>query len=129
MHNSNHSSSDYLVDSMAGGLVAIAIVLLVILIYLLVRAINLIVRVLAKYPQVRTLWVLLSLALGLSILTGLAQGQSTLQEVLATLAGVCWAALLCACRFVEVYYDTLFQPEKASTVQQVLHQPWWSNTP
>lgn len=112
-------------DELAGGIVEIAIVVLVILIYLAIRAINLIVRVLAKYPHVKTLWILLACALGLSVVAIALQGQGILQQGIATLAGLCWAALLCACKFVEVYYDTLFQQPRIGTVHQVLHQPWW----
>jgi hypothetical protein len=113
----------------AGGVVAIAIVILVIAIYLAVKAINLIVRVLAKYPHVKVLWWLLASAVVFTALSGATVRWPTLQGLCGMVAALSWIALLIACKVVEIRYDQLFLQGNVNTIHQVLHQPWWQMTP
>ena len=116
-------------DQMAILVGQIAAVCLVIAIYLAFKAVNLIVRVLVKYPHEKILWWLLGGALGFSTLAGAAFRWPTIAAVMGALATFCWVALLMASMVVEERRNQLFHREHVNTIHQALKEPWWQWQP
>src|SRR5260221_13092917 len=107
-----------------------AIVLLALAFYLLVKAINLVVRVLMRYPRTMVLWVLLILCVGtwgVAAYAVTSAPTSELPQIAIGAAGILTVTLLVTARTVEVAHDDLFQPERprGTLILNVLKRPWW----
>lgn len=118
---SRHSYRGDFAEGLGGGVVLIAIVLLVLALYLTIKAINLVVRVLGKYPDNKALWIALGCVGCFGLLAAITQGE----PVALTLCGLSVVALLIIARIVEVYYDNTFQRERGPLVAEVLRRSWW----
>jgi hypothetical protein len=107
--------------------------------YLVVRAVNLLMRVLARHPRQRALWIALGTCVGmwgLTALTGVLAATPAaagwllgIGAVSLILAVLSTAGLLVTARIVELHYDQLLQRQrtKETLIQDVLMQPWWSS--
>jgi len=125
------SSDNELFSGIANGIVVLIIVCLIIAIFLLYKAINLVIRVFTKYPQVKALWIVLALTIGFPLLAVVlpqvlpaTADTQTIEEIATGLAAISAGALLVICRVVEVYYDEVFIKEPEPLVTQMLHRPW-----
>jgi hypothetical protein len=118
-------------ETLAASLLLIAVVVLVLLIWLGFKALNLLIRVVKKYPTNRWLWGSLLVCL-LSWLGAclLAVSHIGTQESLYAV-GIAWALLatgflLCVARVVELAGDQLLQIPPDTFVNTVLRTPWWN---
>ena len=109
--------------------ITIVIVVMVIVFYYLVRAFCLIIRTLAHYPEVKSLWWLLGGWLAFGGLSGATYQWPTVAGIFGALSGLCWIVLLLECMYVEERHNRLFHREHVNTIHQVLHEPWWQWTP
>jgi hypothetical protein len=129
MSRHRHSDND-LADGMAGGMAVIAIAVIILAIYLTVKAINLVVRVLSKYPVSRCpgckiVWICLGCVFVCGFLAAVTDGES----VAVVLCGFSVAILLITSRLVELYYDGNFQQDRGPLLTQVLRgSSWWEGT-
>src|SRR5262245_49880281 len=97
---------------------------LAIVCFIAVKSIELLVRVLAKYPHCKALWAALAVF-------GLATLLTPLYPTLLPLWALSFLALLATAKTAEVYYDQLLQTPvtKEELLDNVLHKPWWQLNP
>ncbi len=129
--SSNSSSGDSGAAALVLLFVVIIIVMLLIMMYLTVKATNLIVRVFARYPHTKALYVALFPCLAVWIVALLAAPQAWVDDqtrvVLFALASGGTAVLLIVCKITELAHDRLFQRERSggALIEDVLDRPWW----
>lgn len=127
---SRYFSTDAYADQLGGGILAIAVFLLVVGIWLLVQAFNLVLRVLVRYRQERILWIMLVATTLAWIIAALAAGLRANTSIVggcAVLAAISTGVFLLVCRIIELLHDERFQeePRRGLMLEKVLARPWW----
>lgn len=126
-------ASDALAEEAVGGLLLLAVVLLLLVAYGLVRGVSLVVRVLRQHPHHHGLHIALASCLGSWGLAGLAAALTSVASnprlliILTVMAGIATVALLITAKLVDLDGQDLFQRErtKETLLEDVLHRPWW----
>lgn len=130
MSSYRSSRSDQLGEAALGGLIGLVVVLLIVGVSLVVKALIRTVRTFAAHPENPALWISLGICLGLWCLAGIAgvlAPESSIMSAFVALALLATGAVLLTARIVELYYDDLFQRERAkdTLVRDVLSRRWW----
>ena len=107
-------------EAFGGASLAFLVAILVIAIYLVIKAIDLIVRVFAKYPKNKALWI----AFGIFVLCCFLAGSMKGNAAFLILTGMSFLILVLTARIVELYYSDIFQ-EQTTVVESVLRKPWF----
>jgi hypothetical protein len=116
-------------DEFGKGIAALFVVALIIGAFLTAKAVELVLRVMVKYPQHCFMWVLLGLwAITLVVLIVVANQPKATPDAALVGFSLSTASLLLAAKGVEIYHEERFEREitKEVVIDDVLRRPWFS---